>query len=185
MASDSRFYQLELRHRPALHGDVGSLLKIEGVVVGGEGARAILMLPDTPYPTELADDSDRFVFLSPEQWTDWLQRSDNPEILVNGSLEKAFHRKLRYDISGAVQQKIWVADGCKCFFCGKPMGVVQLTVDHFVPLEMGGKNDTSNYISACRRCNKNKGAMDPKEFCGMMAVDYDMAVHYLENRKIA
>lgn len=46
MASDSRFYQLELRHRPALWGDVGSLLKIEGLVIGGERAQAVLLLPN-------------------------------------------------------------------------------------------------------------------------------------------
>ena len=38
MASGDRFYQLDLRHRPALWGDVGSLLKIEGLVIGGEKA---------------------------------------------------------------------------------------------------------------------------------------------------
>lgn len=182
MASGDRFYEMELRHRAALHGDVGSLLKIKGLLIGGEGAQALLMLPDefVDYPALRGD----IYHLTPEQWTDWLQRSDNPEVLINGSLEKAFHRKLRYDISGAVQQKVWAADGFKCFFCGKPMGVVQLTVDHFIPLEMSGKNDTSNFISACRRCNKNKGAMDPKDFCGLMAVDYTMAVQYLENRKL-
>ena len=101
------------------------------------------------------------LYWTTEEWSDWLQRSDNPEVLVNGSLEKAFHRKLRYDISGTVQQKVWVADGCKCMYCGRPMGEVQLTIDHFTPLEMGGANDTSNYLSACRRCNKDKGGMAP------------------------
>ena len=38
MASGDRFYEMELRHRAALHGDVGSLLKIEGVVIGGQSA---------------------------------------------------------------------------------------------------------------------------------------------------
>jgi hypothetical protein len=39
MASGDRFYELELRHRPAFWGDIGSILKIEGLVVGGEGAQ--------------------------------------------------------------------------------------------------------------------------------------------------
>lgn len=185
MASDSRFYQLELRHRAALHGDVGSLLKIEGIVVGGEGARAIMLLPGNGNP--------RFAFvpqatpyreLSVEEWTDWLQRSDNPEILVNGGLEKAFHRKLRYEISGAVQQKIWVADEYICMFCGKPMGEVQLTIDHFWPLEGGGANDTSNYLSACRRCNKDKGGESPVSFCQRRKISYIDLVEHLRHRKL-
>ena len=143
----------------------------------------------------LLDEDERFsVTMTPDEWSEWLRLSDNPEILVNGSLEKAFHRKLRYDISGHVQQKVWVADGCKCMYCGQPMGKVQLTIDHFIPLEMGGKNDPSNYISADRRCNKDKGGMDPREWVasrkckpdpsaapGMYAT-YEWYVDYLSKR---
>lgn len=45
MSSGDRFYQLELRHRSAMWGDIGSILKIEGLVVGGCGSQAVLMLP--------------------------------------------------------------------------------------------------------------------------------------------
>ena len=183
MASDSRFYQLELSHRQALWGDIGSLLRIEGLVVGGEGAQAVLMLPGTmlDYPA-LRGGIYNFTL---EEWTDWLKRSDDPEVLVQGSLEKVFHRKVRYgDISGAVQQKVWKADGFKCMFCGAIFGDAQMTIDHFVPLEMGGVNNTSNYISACRRCNKKKGAMDPKEFCKTTRHGYEFYVQYLAERVI-
>lgn len=182
MASGDRFYEMELRHRAALHGDVGSLLKIEGVVIGGEGAQAVFMLPgNSLFEGKCAPPVHT---LTPEQWTDWLQRSDNPEVLVNGSLEKAFHRKLRYDISGVVQQKIWAADGCKCAYCNKPMGQVQLTADHFEPLESGGANDTSNLIAACRKCNKDKGGMSARDWCKLKKLNYDFYVQYLENRKL-
>jgi hypothetical protein len=177
MASNDRFYQLELRHRPALHGDIGSLLKIQGLVIAGEGAMATLLLPDAPMGILYSPCYE----LTIEEWTDFLQRSDNPELLMPG---KAFHRKVRYEISGAVQQKVWKSDGLKCMYCGAIMGDVQLTVDHFVPLEIGGKNDTSNYLAACRRCNKNKGAQDPKEFCKTTRHGYDFYVEYLAERII-
>ena len=187
MASGDRFYQMELRHRPALHGDIGSLLKIEGLVIGGEGAQAVLMLPGNTLWGKSALEvgySPRVHELTLEQWTDWLQRSDVPEILVNGSLEKAFHRKSRYDISGHVQQKVWAADGFKCVFCGRKMGDVQLTIDHWIPLERGGKNDTSNFLSCCRKCNKDKGGMDPKEWCELKGHDYMGIIAYLVGRQI-
>lgn len=179
MASGDRFYQLELRHRPAYWGDVGSLLKIEGLIVGGVGTQGLLMLPGTT----LLDEDERFsVRLTEDQWTDWLQRSDNPEILVMPA--KAFHRKVRYEISGAVQQKIWVADGYKCMFCGVAMGKAQLTIDHWMPLELGGANDTSNYLSCCRRENKDKGSMHPRDWCQLKKIDYDYFVDYLSTRHI-
>ena len=37
MASGERYYLLELTHRPAVYGDLGNILKIEGLVVGGAG----------------------------------------------------------------------------------------------------------------------------------------------------
>lgn len=188
MASGDRFYQLDLRHRPALWGDVGSLLKIEGLVIGGEKAQAVLLLPNVGFMDPLLGSGPNIVApvfcLTPEEWTDWLQRSDQPEILVQDSLEKAFHRKVRYEISGAVQQKVWMADGLKCMYCGRRMGDVQLSIDHFIPLEIGGKNNTSNYLSCCRRCNKDKGATNPCDWCALEGLDYEFFVDYLKTRKI-
>jgi HNH endonuclease len=180
MASGDRFYQLELRHRPALHGDVGSILKIEGIVISGEDAQAVFMLPDCTLKP-----SSTYHRLTTEEWSDWLQRSDDPEVLVNGSLEKAFHRKLRYDISGMVQQRVWAADGFKCVYCGRKMGTeAQLTIDHWVPLEMGGANDPSNYLSADKRCNKRKGGMSPQQWCQQEGLDFKFYVDYLSSRRI-
>ncbi|HKN69723.1 MAG TPA: HNH endonuclease [Terriglobales bacterium] len=178
-ASGDRFYQLDFRHRSVLHGDVGSMLRIEGIVVGGGGAGAILLLPGAgngPLPT---------IEMTGDQWSEWLQRSDVPEILVSeGGLAKAFHRKVRYEISGFVQQRVWVADGFKCMYCERPMGEVQLTIDHWMPLEMGGVNGPSNYLSACRKCNKDKGSEDPKSWCDRNDYEYQWFVDYLGNRKV-
>lgn len=173
-----RFYQLEFRHRPVLQGDIGSLLQIEGMVVGGGGASAILLLPSAS-----SNGSERPIHrLSAEEWTDFLQRSDVPDVLVGPA--KAFHRKSRYEISGLTQQKVWVADQFCCMYCGRKMGEVQLTIDHFVPLEMGGKNDMSNYLSACRRCNKDKGGEDPRDYCLRNKLSYDLLVEYLGKRVV-
>ena len=180
MGNSVRFYQLELRHRSAVWGDIGNLLKIEGLVIGGEGAQAVLMLPSTmlDYPALRSG----IYNLSADEWSEWLQQSDNPEFF--DALTKAFHRKVRYEISGAVQQKVWVADGFKCMFCGQKMGVVQLTIDHFCPLEKGGTNHVKNYLSACKKCNKDKGAMDPRDWCNLKGLDYWELIDYLAKRKL-
>jgi HNH endonuclease len=185
MSSDGRFYQLAFRHRPVLEGDIGSLLQIEGILVGGNGAHAVLLLPSakTEDIHPLLGDIPWYL-LTGGQWSEYLRRSDDPEILVNGSPEKAFHRKLRYEISGLTQQKIWKADGLKCMYCHRLMGEVQLTVDHFLPLELGGVNEVANYLSACRKCNKDKGSNDPRAFCADRGLDYDLFVEYLSLRVV-
>lgn len=38
------------------------------------------------------------------------------------------------------------------------------TLDHFVPLKLGGENDAQNIVVACRSCNGRKGARDPAEW---------------------
>jgi HNH endonuclease len=176
-ASTSRFYKLDMRNRPVLRGDIGSLIRIDGLVVGGGGASAVLLLPGAT-PCERRPEYQLF----PDEWTDFLARSDVPELLVGPA--KAFHRKARYEISGLVQQRVWVADGLRCMYCGRAMGEVQLTVDHLVPLELGGANDTSNYLSACRRCNKDKGSEEPRAWCARNKIDFDRLAAYLAARTV-
>jgi hypothetical protein len=174
--SDDRFYLLRFKHRDVKWGDIGSMLRIQGIVVGGNEAQAVLMLPDQGYKAAMVHT------MNEEDWSEYLRRSDDPEILV-GPI-KAFQRKLRYDISGAVQQKIWVADGFKCLYCRRAMGEVQLTIDHFIPLEMGGANDDSNFVSACRACNKSKGSESPADWCKRRGVNFALIQTYLANRII-
>ena len=161
MAAGDRFYQVELAGRPALMGDVGNYIQIAGVIWHA-GDKEIVM------------------------WSQIIQHSDDPSIFEldeNGHV-KVIHRKVRHQISGAVQQKIWAQDGCKCMFCLRKMGEIQLTIDHFEPLETGGKNDESNYLSACRKCNKRKGNEDPRTWCERESVmfDYDWYVNHLAQR---
>ena len=177
--SDDRFYLMEFRNRPVLYGDIGSLIKIQGLVVGGGGSQAVLMLPGEFFD---CTNDDPPLTLTEEEWSDFIHRSDNPEILVGPA--KIFQRKVRYDISGAIQQKVWAADGFKCQYCGVPMGKALMTIDHFIPLEMGGKNDTTNFLTSCKSCNKKKGNIDPIDWCHDRSLVYADILGYLKNRVI-
>lgn len=177
--SSDRFYQLQFKDRPVYHGDISSLLTIDGLVVGGNGAQAILLLPSSSAEPDMMVEYPVYQ-LSAEEWSEYIQRADNPEILAGNP--KVFVRKARFEISGAVQQKIWKADGFKCVYCNREMGDVQLSIDHFIPLELGGVNNETNYLSACRRCNKDKGSQDPRSY--LPQHKYDMLREYLKLRKV-
>ena len=49
---------------------------------------------------------------------------------------------------------------------------------------MEGKNDPSNYLSACKNCNRKKGSMPPQDWCKNTprVMSYDYYVNYLLNR---
>jgi len=46
----------------------------------------------------------------------------------------------------------------------------QGTIDHRVPVCRGGQNQLKNYVSACRRCNEEKGQLTDKEY--FVVLDY-------------
>lgn len=52
---------------------------------------------------------------------------------------------------------IYLRDDCRCAYCGRDasMGAV-LTLDHITACELGGTNEATNLITACRSCNSSK-----------------------------
>lgn len=63
----------------------------------------------------------------------------------------AVSRRLRFEILRR--------DGHTCRYCGAKAPDVQLTVDHVVPIALGGGDDPSNLVTACQGCNAGKSSM--------------------------
>ena len=51
-----------------------------------------------------------------------------------------------------------------CQICGTEISYEEMTIDHIIPLEAGGKNELANYQCACRTCNRMKGTMMQDEY---------------------
>ena len=53
---------------------------------------------------------------------------------------------------------IYLRDGFTCAYCGSSgvLDRVPLTLDHLQPRELGGTNEATNLICACRDCNSNR-----------------------------
>ena len=47
---------------------------------------------------------------------------------------------------------------CTCVYCGNHYEINQLTLDHVKPKCNGGETITRNMVSACRKCNQEKGS---------------------------
>lgn len=58
-------------------------------------------------------------------------------------------------------------DGFMCQYCGRTD--LPLTIDHMVPKSRGGEESWDNLITACTRCNIQKGNRTPVE-AGMLAL---------------
>ncbi len=180
MSKGKRFYQLRYldTNQPMYLEDVGNTLKISGLLLQGMSSDVIILAPTAEMINPVTMN---IIEPTLEEWSEILRQSDDPqyfELDETGTI-KALHRKQRGAISGAIQQKMWMRDGLLCLFCGREMGDVSLTVDHFMPLELGGENDETNYITACRKCNKRKGNRHPEEYCEDQGLKYHLYVDYL------
>lgn len=47
-------------------------------------------------------------------------------------------------------------DGWVCAYCGKALEGDDATADHIVPRGTGGRDELTNLVAACRRCNGKK-----------------------------
>ncbi len=194
MSKKRRFYQYD--GKDWFIEDMGNTISISGILLEGmNGSQLLAISPAGSIPTKTTgyytaahgNEGEvnwlalRVIKPSLEEWSALIRQTDNPVYFTDDEtgMAKVLHRKQRRAISGAIQQQIWVRDQFTCVFCLRKMGDVPLTVDHFLPLEMGGENVETNYISACRRCNKDKGSQDPEEYCERVGVEYNDIINYM------
>jgi len=65
----------------------------------------------------------------------------------------AVSKRLRYEILRR--------DNHACRYCGATAPHVTLTVDHVVPVALGGTDDPTNLVAACSDCNSGKSSTPP------------------------
>jgi hypothetical protein len=65
----------------------------------------------------------------------------------------AVSRRLRFEILRR--------DSHTCRYCGAKAPDVALTVDHVIPITLGGGDDPSNLVTACQGCNAGKASIAP------------------------
>jgi hypothetical protein len=65
----------------------------------------------------------------------------------------AVSRRLRYEILRR--------DNHQCRYCGATAPDVPLTVDHVKPVALGGSDDPTNLVTACKDCNAGKSSATP------------------------
>ncbi len=67
---------------------------------------------------------------------------------------------LPYRKVALTRQNIYKRDGGQCVYCGSTHN---LTLDHVVPRTQGGRTTWNNLVTACQKCNAEKGPLSPEE----------------------
>lgn len=79
----------------------------------------------------------------------------------------AVSKRLRYEVLRR--------DGFACTYCGCKAPDVELTIDHVLPVSLGGSDDASNLTAACVDCNAGKSS-SPADTPMVDAVDLKAAM---------
>lgn len=58
---------------------------------------------------------------------------------------------------------VMTRDSFTCCYCGKTKPISNLSLDHVQPKSKGGKTEWNNIVTACMRCNQEKGDRTPEQ----------------------
>lgn len=58
---------------------------------------------------------------------------------------------------------VFARDSFMCQYCSRELIEKELTLDHVVPVVLGGRTTWSNIVTCCTKCNQKKGAKTPQE----------------------
>ncbi|MFW6118938.1 MAG: HNH endonuclease [Planctomycetota bacterium] len=61
------------------------------------------------------------------------------------------------------RRNLFARDENRCQYCGVKFPSSELSIDHVVPLSLGGQTTWKNVVCACTECNKHKGGRTPKQ----------------------
>ena len=56
------------------------------------------------------------------------------------------------------REKLWEEATGHCIYCGRPVSLESMEVDHIHPISLGGDNSYGNKVCTCPCCNAEKGA---------------------------
>lgn len=71
----------------------------------------------------------------------------------------------RRKLSKSERQTVYDKCGGHCAYCGTPMEITQMQVDHVKPISLfGGKDTFDNMLPSCRSCNHYKHSLQLEKF---------------------
>jgi 5-methylcytosine-specific restriction endonuclease McrA len=61
------------------------------------------------------------------------------------------------------RRNLFARDENSCQYCGRRFPTSELSIDHVVPISVGGTTTWPNVVCACTSCNKRKGGRTPAQ----------------------
>ena len=95
--------------------------------------------------------------IRPVEWYDnWRVNSAHDEWAVPAVAVTKDFQKYRKSVRFS-RKAVFLRDLYTCQYCDEPFAVKDLTLDHVLPASKGGKTEWENIVTACKKCNWDKG----------------------------
>lgn len=91
-------------------------------------------------------------------------------------MKKRFTEKSRTgrgSIPKNMRRDIYSRDEYTCQFCKQKFHSSDLTIDHLVPLALGGLDEITNYVTCCHPCNQQKADQTLADFAKSVNIKID------------
>lgn len=137
--------------------DIGNTYTMAGTIWSSADDSFIAMFPGK---TENFDNTS-LMAMSLEDWERFIRQTDLLETEIFGTdpktkqTIKAVWRKTQRNIDAFMQWNVFKRDAYTCRYCGA--NGIPLTVDHIDLWEVGGATIPENLLTACKKCNKDRG----------------------------
>ena len=93
------------------------------------------------------------------------------------------HKKRRnYKKNRELKVQQFYRDFPNCYYCGEQLNKSNRSLDHFVPRSFGGNSSFVNLVTACQKCNNDKGDQLPT---GMKSVPKNLLVEDVGKQELA
>ncbi|MDR0534958.1 MAG: HNH endonuclease [Puniceicoccales bacterium] len=81
-----------------------------------------------------------------------------PHVVLLTQFERLPRRDVRF-----CRRNVYLRDGFRCQYCGGVFDERELTLDHVIPRDRGGRTAWENIVTACARCNARKSDRLPAQ----------------------
>lgn len=75
---------------------------------------------------------------------------------------------MRRKLKKAERQQVYNKCNGHCAYCGCELEYKDMQIDHVTPLRIGGSDELSNMLPACRSCNHYKATFDIEGYRGYL-----------------
>lgn len=84
----------------------------------------------------------------------------------------------RKSIKHAIRFEVYERDNYICQYCGNRFNPEMLSIDHLIPVSLGGHNEITNYVTCCRSCNSRKRNKPLEQFAKRIKIQIEkLPVH--------